>query len=140
MQETQVRSLVGKIPYAVEQLTRCTTILSLCSKAWEQQLLSPCATTAEACALEPVLRNKRSRSNEDPAQPKVINKIVGNCCQEICLAGNVKNKFFKEKQMYTGQKLISGISLGVQWLRLHAPNAGGQVRSLVRELEPRCCN
>ena len=127
MQETQVRSLVGKIPYAVEQLTRRTTILSLCSKAWEQQLRSPCATTAEACALEPVLYNKRSRSNEDPAQPKVINKIVGHCCQEICLTGNVKNKFFKEKQMYTGQKLISGTSLGVQWLSLHAPNAGGQV-------------
>ena len=34
----------------------------------------------------------------------------------------------------------SGISLVVEWLRLHAPTAGGQVRPLVRELDPTCCN
>ena len=33
-----------------------------------------------------------------------------------------------------------GTSLVVQWLRLHAPNAGGLVRSLVRELDPACLN
>ena len=29
-------------------------------------------------------------------------------------------------------------SLVAQWLRLGAPNAGGQVQSLVRELDPTC--
>ena len=33
-----------------------------------------------------------------------------------------------------------GTSLVVQWLRLHAPNAGALVRSLVGELDPACCN
>ena len=28
----------------------------------------------------------------------------------------------------------------VQWLRCHAPNAGPGVPSLVRELDPTCCN
>ena len=28
----------------------------------------------------------------------------------------------------------------VQWLRLHTSNAGVQVQSLVRELDPTCCN
>ena len=28
----------------------------------------------------------------------------------------------------------------VQWLRLHTPNAGTQVQSLVRELDPTCHN
>ena len=37
------------------------------------------------------------------------------------------------------QKVLpSGTSLVVQWLRLHAPNAGGLVPSLVRELDPIC--
>ena len=31
-----------------------------------------------------------------------------------------------------------GISLVAHWLRLRAPNAGGQVRSLVKELDPAC--
>ena len=31
-------------------------------------------------------------------------------------------------------------SLVVQWLRLHAPDAGAQVWSLVRELAPTSCN
>ena len=28
----------------------------------------------------------------------------------------------------------------VQWLRLHTPDAGAQVQSRVRELDPTCCN
>ena len=36
---------------------------------------------------------------------------------------------------------VWGTSLVVEWLRLHAPNAGGiWVQSLVRELELTCCN
>ena len=31
-----------------------------------------------------------------------------------------------------------GTSLVAQWMRLCAPNAGGWVRSLVRELDPTC--
>ena len=31
-------------------------------------------------------------------------------------------------------------SLVVQRLRLHAPTTGAWVRSLVRELDPTCCN
>ena len=34
------------------------------------------------------------------------------------------------------KKFIRGTSLAVRWLRLCAPNAGGQVQSLVRELDP----
>ena len=36
-------------------------LLSLCSRALEQQLLSP-------CALEPVLHNKRSHCDKEPAR------------------------------------------------------------------------
>ena len=35
---------------------------------------------------------------------------------------------------------MPGTSLMVQWLRLHVPNAGAWVRSLVRELDPTCRN
>ena len=28
----------------------------------------------------------------------------------------------------------------VQWLRLCAPNAGAQIQSLVKELDPTCCS
>ena len=35
-----------KIPHALKQLSPCTTI-SLCSRAWEPQVLSPCAPTTE---------------------------------------------------------------------------------------------
>ena len=41
------------------------------------------------------------------------------------LCGNVKGS-------------LCGTSLVVQWLRLHGPNAGGLVQSLVRELDPAC--
>ena len=40
----------------------------------------------------------------------------------------------------TFQKVVREISLVVQWLRLHTPSAGPQVGSLVRELDPTCCN
>ena len=40
----------GKIPHAVEQLSLCAKLLSLCSRACAPQLLSPCATTTEARA------------------------------------------------------------------------------------------
>ena len=33
-----------------------------------------------------------------------------------------------------------GTSLVIQWLRLHAPNAGGLGLILVRDLEPMCCD
>ena len=35
---------------------------------------------------------------------------------------------------------VLGTPLAVQRLRLDTPNAGGLVPSLVRELEPACCN
>ena len=35
---------------------------------------------------------------------------------------------------------VTGTSLVVQWLRLHAPNAGAGVQSLARALDPTCCN
>ena len=38
------------------------------------------------------------------------------------------------------KRSCSGTSLVVQWLRLHVPNAGAQVRSLVRELDHTCRN
>ena len=41
----------GKIPHAVEQISLWPQLLSLCSRAREPQLLSPCAATTEACAL-----------------------------------------------------------------------------------------
>ena len=45
------------------------------------------------------------------------------------------------KYIITGEiKSIQRTFLVVQWLRLYAPNAGGQVQSLVRELEPICYN
>ena len=38
------------------------------------------------------------------------------------------------------REAILGTSRAVQGLRLHPPNAGAQVQSLVRELEPTFCN
>ena len=40
----------------------------------------------------------------------------------------------KKKNVYLGTCLV------VQWLRLHAPNEGGPVQSLVGELDPTCHN
>ena len=53
-----------KIPNAAEQLSHGPQLLSLYSRAWEPQLLSPSTTTTEACM--PVL-HKRSQDNERPA-------------------------------------------------------------------------
>ena len=36
------------------------------------------------------------------------------------------------------KKILLGTSLVAQWLRLCAPNAGGRVQSLVRELDFKC--
>ena len=44
----------------------------------------------------------------------------------------LNNNLFKSTQC--------GTSLVVQWLRLHAPNAGAWVPSLVGELDPTCCS
>ena len=41
--------------------------------------------------------------------------------------------------MRTFTKAIARTFLVVQWLRLHPPNAGAQVQSLVRELDPTRC-
>ena len=42
VKETQVRSPVGKIPHAMEQLSLCVTeLLSQCSRMGELQLLKP---------------------------------------------------------------------------------------------------
>ena len=40
----------GRSQHATEQLGRAPQLLSLCSRAWELQLLSPCVATSEACA------------------------------------------------------------------------------------------
>ena len=45
----------GKIPHAMKQQILCTTTIEPVLRAWEQQLLSP-------CALEPVFCNKRLSS------------------------------------------------------------------------------
>ena len=39
-----------RIPHATEQLSPCAELLSLCSRAWERQWLSPRATATEAPA------------------------------------------------------------------------------------------
>ena len=38
----------GKIPYAMKQLSRVPQLLSLCPRAQELQLLSPCTATNKA--------------------------------------------------------------------------------------------
>ena len=50
----------------MEQLSPCTQLLSLCSRAPGPQLLSPRGPTTEAGHLEPLLCDKRSHWNEDP--------------------------------------------------------------------------
>ena len=54
----------GKIPHAAEQLIRVPRLLSLCSKAWEPQLLKP--ESFRACALQ----FKSSHCKEKPEQHK----------------------------------------------------------------------
>ena len=61
----------ARIPHAAEQLGPVPLLLSLCSRAWEPQLLNP-------TCLELTLRNRRnhhndkpSYSNKDPEQPKL---------------------------------------------------------------------
>ena len=90
-----------RIPHAAEQLSPCATLLRLCSRVWELQLLSPRATVLKpecpgACALQKekpfqgeacvsqLERSPRSpqleqrlHSNEDPVEPKIkISKII----------------------------------------------------------------
>ena len=52
--------LIPGLGRSMEQLNPCVTILSLCPRAWEPQLQSP-------CALEPVLHHERSHRREKPA-------------------------------------------------------------------------
>ena len=73
----QLDPLSGRIPYA--PLNPCATLTSPRSATCKMQLLSPRATTTEACAswsLRPATRKQRhslqlEKSNEDPAQPKL---------------------------------------------------------------------
>ena len=55
-----------KFPHAAKQLSLCVKLLSLCSRVWELQLWSPCATTTGAQHLEPMLCKKRSHCSEKP--------------------------------------------------------------------------
>ena len=50
----------------------------------------------------------------------------------------MKNIFWS--YLITSKSICVGTALVVQWLRLSAPDLGTQVRSLVRELDPTCCN
>ena len=43
------------------------------------------------------------------------------------------------KHLRDGEKFSLGISLVVQWLGHHAANSGTWIQSLVRELDPICC-
>ena len=58
----------GQIPHAVEQLNWCRDcwLFSLCSRAWEPQLLSSCTTATDSCAPEPVRLSRRGHHNEKP--------------------------------------------------------------------------
>ena len=58
-----------------------------------------------------------------------LQDCVGKCWYFLFL---MWTSFFK--------KSLLGTSLVVQWLRLHPPNAGAQVRSLVGELDATCGN
>ena len=53
-----------------------------------------------------------------------------NGARDVCLCAFVTCKFHFETNKTVGTSLV------VQWLRLHAPNAGVPVGSLVRELDP----
>ena len=88
MQGTRVRALVREDPTCC-WATNTPQLLSLCSRACKPQLLSPHATTTEACPQQekplqweartphrrvaPARCNYRKpmRSNEDPTQPKI---------------------------------------------------------------------
>ena len=80
----------GRIPLAVEQLSWCAQLLSLCSGAWGPHPLSPLVAFTEAhvplwftrgrppqWAARSSQRGKSSPSNRDPAQPKTnTDKII----------------------------------------------------------------
>ena len=98
-QGTQVRFLVRElsISHAVGQLSpRAAITEPVGSRACMPQL------------------EKTMCCNEDPAQPKVEEKIIKKTLE--------LNEF--ENNIYM-LKLFHGASLVVQWLRLRAPNAGG---------------
>ena len=88
MQEARVQALVWGDPHILLSNWACVPqLLSLCSGAWEPQLLSPCVLgllmlhsrrsrhTSSALQLEsgPCLLQleKSPRTKEDPAQPKI---------------------------------------------------------------------
>ena len=59
----------------------------------------------------------------------------------LCTVGGIINWCSHlENSIEVPQKIKDRTSLVVQWLRLHTPNAGVTVRSLVRELDPTCRN
>ena len=63
---------------AAEKQTAAAQLLSLCSRAWEGQLLkppapwSPCSTTREATSMRSVCTSEKNLSSyEGPAQPEI---------------------------------------------------------------------
>ena len=107
MQETGFDPWSRRIPHAVEQLSPCA-ILSLCSGAWELQLLSSHAETTEAHALQSPYSATREtttrrspctatrqqtrlqqvkkslHNNKDSAQPKINKKQEKKKFQTLC--------------------------------------------------------
>jgi len=79
MQKTPVPSLAREDPICLGVTNSAPQLLSLCSRAWEPQLLkpmSPRATTKRSPCHERVTplaatREKKVPRNEDPPQPKL---------------------------------------------------------------------
>ena len=107
MQETQVRSLIRKIPRAVEQQSPAATLLSLRSRAWSHnywahmpQLLQPVLPRARAAQQEKpsqweacTLRLESSSSSPHPEKPT----------QQWRLSTATKKKDSENKKLEVGQ-------------------------------------
>ena len=67
---------------------------------------------------------------------------VALLCSKLKAEGTGMERKGPGLQEEVGDKSVvhTGSSLMVQWLRLYVPNKGGQVPSLVRELDSTCHN
>ena len=69
MQETQVRSLIGQITQAAEQLSPCTAATNSMLESLGAVTAEPtCHNYRSLCTLEPVLHNKKRHRNEEPTR------------------------------------------------------------------------
>ena len=86
-----------KIPNATGQLSQCTTTTEICSRAGDAQLLSPYATTTEACVPQSLCstRDATTMRNLPPQlESSPSSQQLAKVCTQQQRPSAAKNKYF----------------------------------------------